>query len=126
MIQKICDLLDAQGYTQQDFEGLTRLAKNRISKWKDKKGEPTARQIHRIARQLGVSIDYLVDDSQDEPVAEFTPDEVFLVRTFRSLGLEIDAAVRRLHAVPTVKPLGTSYGDIEDAKLKKMRKKNGA
>lgn len=125
IIEKICDLIAERGYTQQDFEEVAKLATNRVSKWRNK-GEPTARQALRIARALGVTMEYLADDTQDEPVREFTEDEVYLIRTFRSLRLDVDAAVRRMAGLQTVVPRGRSAGDEEDAKIKKGRKTNGA
>jgi transcriptional regulator with XRE-family HTH domain len=55
-------------------------------------------QVALIARTLGVSLDYLADDSQDEPPQRGGPqdDEVYILRVVRSLGIDADEAVRRL------------------------------
>lgn len=43
------------------------LAANRISKWASGQGEPTGRQYLRMARVLGVPVEYLIDDEMAVP-----------------------------------------------------------
>jgi transcriptional regulator with XRE-family HTH domain len=126
MIHKICELLDARGIDQCELEAELRLAENRISKWKAGQGEPTARQLYKMARKLNVSVLYLLEDTADQAFPEITADELYLIRTFRSLRLDVDVAVRRMCGLPTVAPRQESVGDEQSAKLKKGRKVNGA
>lgn len=96
MLEKICNLIAERGLTQDGLERGVKLAKNRISKWKDGKGEPTARQLYRIARALGVSMEYLVDDEVEWPAERpaMTGDEEMVWHLVRKLGA--DLAIRRL------------------------------
>lgn len=96
MLEKICNLIAERGLTQDGLERGVKLARNRISKWKDGKGEPTARQLYRIARALGVSMEYLVDDDVQRPSERpaMTGDEEMVWHLVRKLG--VDLAIRRL------------------------------
>ena len=64
-----------QGLTQTGFEAMVGLPPNRISKWAGGQGEPTARQALRMARKLGVSVEFLADDNADEPPVPVKMDE---------------------------------------------------
>ena len=65
--EKIQDLLRLNGLSQVEFEPLAGLPKGRVSKWLSGQGEPTARQALRMAKALGVTLDYLVDDDLSTP-----------------------------------------------------------
>lgn len=69
MIEKLVKALADRDLTQRAFEAQCGLSENRISKWKDGTGEPTARQALAMARALGLPLEFLVDDSIDEPEA---------------------------------------------------------
>jgi transcriptional regulator with XRE-family HTH domain len=58
----------ARDVTQGELERLAGLPANRISKWAGGTGEPTARQAARIARALGVDLDWLCDDAAPDVV----------------------------------------------------------
>lgn len=66
MIEKLEILLREKGLTQASLEQRVMLSENRISKWKNGTGEPTGRQALRMARILGVPVEYLLDDEMDE------------------------------------------------------------
>lgn len=99
MIEKVVRMLAARGLAQNELERMAGLSANRISKWKNKQGEPTARNIYRIARALGVPVDWLCDDAapQEPPAAVLDDREQTLLRQIRLLG--VDEAERRLLAV---------------------------
>jgi len=102
-IEKIEKLLAAKGWKQNAFEKAAVLAENRISEWKDGEGEPTLRQALRIARLLQVPLEYLADDSLDEPLPStgVTPDEAAILDLFRALRLDKAEGLRRLASPPS-------------------------
>lgn len=87
MIEKITLALADRGLTQRGLEQRAGLSENRISKWKDGTGEPTARQALLMARLLGLPLEYLVDDDQEEvPAASpgMTADERAVLSYYRA------------------------------------------
>lgn len=114
MIEKIEKLLNARGLKQSKVERQLGLAGNRISRWKGGMGEPTARQGLALAQLLGVSLDWLADDSAPDDVQEttrppgasgLTEDERAVVSLYRALQIGEHEAMRRLagHSVETIK-----------------------
>lgn len=101
MIEKIDDLLRKKGMSQAALERSALLSANRISKWKDEKGEPTGRQALRIARLLDVPVEYLLDDDMEEPPAleRLSPAEERAVEMVRALGLGVQDVIRGLSSV---------------------------
>jgi transcriptional regulator with XRE-family HTH domain len=95
---KIEKLLRAKGWKQNAFEKAAVLAENRLSKWKDGQGEPTLRQASRMARLLGVPLEYLADDELEDPPAGpgLTDDERAILDLYRALGLDRAEGLRRL------------------------------
>ena len=67
MVEKLSALLRSKGLTQSAFEAKALLSENRISKWKNGTGEPSAKEALRMARILEVPLEYLVDDEEDDP-----------------------------------------------------------
>ncbi|MHC5541060.1 helix-turn-helix domain-containing protein [Singulisphaera rosea] len=67
IIDKILSQAEWLGLDQAEVESLAKLPKGRISKWKSDQGEPSARQAFRIAQVLGVTVDWLVDDTETFP-----------------------------------------------------------
>jgi transcriptional regulator with XRE-family HTH domain len=110
MIEKIDDLIRQKGLSQAALERSVCLSQNRISKWKDEKGEPTARQALRIARFFNVPVEYLIDDELDappQPSANLSPAEQQALRMVRAgdltedeviLALSSAIAARSIHA----------------------------
>jgi transcriptional regulator with XRE-family HTH domain len=107
MLDKIERLIEERGLTQTAVEGMAGLAGNRISRWKGGMGEPTARQALRMARILGVSIEYLVNDEVDDPgsASELSDEERFVLDAMRDYGLSSAEAVRGLAIVAERKAL---------------------
>lgn len=78
-----------------------------VRRWGNGKSEPYASQLLRLARELGVSMEYLVDDALDDPAGErpspgecLTADEQYVLEGYRELvaeiGLSPTRAVRRM------------------------------
>ena len=101
MIAKLEKLLKEKGWTQAAFEAHCLLAENRISRWRGGLGEPTARQAFRMARELGVPVEYLLDDDLTErprPAPELSSGERSVLNVYRALRLTEEEAVTRLVA----------------------------
>lgn len=96
MIEKIVETIEARGFKQAQVERSCGLSTNKISKWKNKEGEPTASQIFRIAAYLDVPVRFLVDDSVASPDPEISHDEMVIVELVRALALPREEAMRRL------------------------------
>ena len=117
MVEKILTLIDRKGMTQSALERAIGLSDGRITKWKNGVGEPTARNAREIARLMGVTVDYLVDDDQAEPVAapRLTDAEMTALDLVRELGLEKGDVIRRLAGMPTTN--GGGHRRVGDARI---------
>jgi transcriptional regulator with XRE-family HTH domain len=101
--------------SQAELGSAIGLQQSRIGRWEAGAGMPTMEQGYRLARSLGVSYDFLMDESLDEiPPPPFTPDEAMILEMARTIG--IGEAKRRLMAAPAVAsatPMaGSDYGRI--------------
>jgi transcriptional regulator with XRE-family HTH domain len=95
MVEKLDLALKEKGWTQTAFERAAMLSENRISKWKNGAGEPTAKQALRMARLLGLPYDFLIDDDQDKPgLLPLSDREKQIWDVVRTIG--VDEAWRRL------------------------------
>jgi transcriptional regulator with XRE-family HTH domain len=94
--EKIIRQLDRLRWNQKRLSVETGIQESRISRWLDKDGNPKPLQFLAIARALGVTVDYLIDDHQDEVRPLLDPDEKFILETASRLGLK--AAIQRLLA----------------------------
>jgi len=75
------------------------VSENQMSRWLQGTGFVRPKALLRIARVLGVSMEYLADDAMDEAVSqeELSEDEKLILRTVRALGVDADEAIRRIH-----------------------------
>jgi transcriptional regulator with XRE-family HTH domain len=98
MLEKIEEARKRIDLKQAELERAAFLAQGRISKWKDEKGEPSARQLLRIADILGVSMRWLVDDDMevDQIVEKLSSAEIAVLTAYRASGLDSVLAVRSL------------------------------
>lgn len=93
--QKIKQLRKKHGYTLQILADLTKSSKSYIWELESKPMErPSADKLSKIARRLGVTIDYLLDDSASITVSEAEDKEFF--RKYMQLDDESKANVRAL------------------------------
>lgn len=97
--EKIAWLCKDRGITQKRVGELARLPENRISKWLDGQGEPTARQALRVAQVLKVPVEWLIDDEADvpPPLPELTGPELRAVEIVRALKIDTNEVIRRLY-----------------------------
>lgn len=87
---KLSSLLKTRRMSQMRLSGLTGIAQPSISAMRLGERRPYMDQGLNLARALGVSLDYLADDSLDlEPSAEaVTKDEARVLKLFRILKSE--------------------------------------
>ena len=97
MVQKLTDILERRGIKQAAFERSVFLSENRISKWKKGQGEPSASEALRMARALGVSMEWLIDDTKETaPVSELSELERSIIDLVHALRLDKQEALLRL------------------------------
>lgn len=108
MIEKIADLIRARGFTQDEVERRCGLAKNRITKWKEGTGEPTARQALLLADLFGVPFRFLVDDGMAEPDHGFTEAQRQLMFVAEPIGYERAAKIILRSLAENVPPTAAS------------------
>ncbi|MBX6312921.1 MAG: helix-turn-helix transcriptional regulator [Isosphaeraceae bacterium] len=69
----------------------------KVNEWFLGKREPSLREAWLLARLFGVPLEYLADDTQDEPAPpELDPEERILLQAFRRLGISVDEGILRL------------------------------
>ncbi len=99
-LQKLCAL---KGLDQSDLAELVGVSKSSMSRILSGLQEPKLRLAHELARALGVPLDYLVDDDQEElPQSRWmslSEEEAGLLRIVRRLGVE--TAIDRLLEIPS-------------------------
>lgn len=111
MIQKLLGLLKSRGYTQGAFESRMRWPQGRISKWVGGQGEPTATQMWLISKELGVSIQYLYDDTMDEPGEPMPAIAATILKVAERIGWD-EALDRLLKPTVVVRDSGVSEKSI--------------
>lgn len=96
--EKFETALKARGIKQVELEEMLGLPKNRISKWKNKTENFPVGEALRIARALGIDLDYLADDARADviPVRPYNAEERALIGVFRGCGLSLEEAAERL------------------------------
>lgn len=66
VIERIEKIRALRGLTQEELERAAALPRNRIPKWVGGRGVPSGPQSLRLARTLGVPVEWLVDESAPE------------------------------------------------------------
>jgi transcriptional regulator with XRE-family HTH domain len=88
--QKLRNLRELRRLSQEDLGALIGVAQTRITKWENGTGAPDPGQLLKLSRALGVSLDYLADDSLDEETTRspgLSRDELELLARIRDLGI---------------------------------------
>lgn len=97
LVAKLATLIKRRGYTYDQIERMAGLTRNRVTKWvSQRQGEPSARQLHRMAGCLGVSLESFFREGV-EPAAPPT-DLDHVLWLVKQLGVQ--EAVRRLMREP--------------------------
>lgn len=101
-IQKLCAL---RGLDQSSLAEQVHVSKASMSRIMSGMQEPKLRLAHELARALGVTLDYLVDDAlRDDPAGQLvlvTEDELTILKIARRLGVGV--AIDRMLEVGAVK-----------------------
>lgn len=86
---KLRALLKERGWTQGNLADLLETSQSQVSDWMRDKTFPSIPSGLKLARVLGVTMDYLFDDSIEElPKPELTSEERTLLAVIRRLGAE--------------------------------------
>lgn len=87
--EKVNKLLAEKGLSQRALAGLLGdVNKDSVNRWCRGSQMPDVKTALRLARVLGVSLDYLVDDQMDEPpTLGLTSEELALVEAAREMGV---------------------------------------
>jgi transcriptional regulator with XRE-family HTH domain len=73
--------------------------KSTMSNWWNGVNKPDLETALKMARILNVPLDFLADDSLDDPPPPgLSEDERYLLKTVRSLRIELEYAIQGLHA----------------------------
>jgi transcriptional regulator with XRE-family HTH domain len=103
--KKLPLLIRSRGLKAAEVARLTGIPAPRFTDWKDPDSgrAPTLGQALRLARVLGVPLDYLADDDADDPPPVLSPAEQQAVTLTRALALSVEEVARRLagNTVPT-------------------------
>jgi transcriptional regulator with XRE-family HTH domain len=109
-LQKLCAL---RGLDQSALAQRVNLSKSSISRILSGTQEPKLRLAFNLAKALGVTLDYLVDDSPEAAASDqlvmVTEDEMTILKMVRRLGVEV--AIDRLLNVPSGTPGAAPRGE---------------
>lgn len=104
-------------YSQDALAKAVGVSQNLVSLWMRGKSDPDLATALKLAEVLGVDVNYLADDAQDEPApAEYTVEERAVIDLIRALRLEQQEVLRRL-AIPIESGRSAVARAREDMKL---------
>ncbi len=107
-IQRIRQLIALRGISHKELGERIGLKKTTMSRLLSGKQEPKLMEAYGLARELGVTLNDLVDETPvtDQPVVgqmvRITQDDLCLLKVARSLGVDV-ALARMVHA-PSLRP----------------------
>lgn len=98
---KLCKIMHSFDWSQTDLARRAGVTKNKVGRWLHEGVVPYDEALLRISRATGLPVVYLLDDSLEEPPPPpLAPDEAYILRVVRALGIDADEAVRRLGVGP--------------------------
>lgn len=107
--EKLRNLLKVNRLSQADLAESLGTNQQQVSRWVDSNTPPKVPYLLKLARALGVTVDYLIDDARDDPMPSrslLTADEERALWLIRELGLSSGEVLRRLAGEPGGKALG--------------------
>jgi transcriptional regulator with XRE-family HTH domain len=81
--QKLEMLLARSKIRPIDLAAMLEIDPSGVSRWIAGTQKITLERAMIVAKKLGVTLDYLMDDEQDEPVDRLPPDEVNVLNVYR-------------------------------------------
>lgn len=134
-IEKIKKLMTERGLNQSDLAEMTGASRQKISLVLNGGANLKSYQMLRLARGLGVDLEYLVDVDMDDPKpsSHLSDDERAVIQVYRALRPQLDEAkaIRALAAASQIdQPEGrraTKQGDpIPDAEIQAGKRRRQA
>lgn len=85
--EKLQSLLKSHGYAKQvEFARRLGVTDDMMSRWLNGKSRPSDLEYVRLARELGVTVDYLLDPARIDPVEVLGEDDRMILRMVGMLG----------------------------------------
>lgn len=110
-------------HSQSSLSRLTGIQQSAISDFILGKRGVFADDLAAIAKALGVTVDWLLDDAQKErPAPELSEAERWLIKSLRRLGVEPDQVVELVARRPATDPPKASQANRVDPPASKRRK----
>lgn len=94
--EKLTCAIQLHRLTQEELAQATGLSQSTVSQLSNAKQRPYLDQAFKLARILGLSLEFLADDELDREPVGLSEDERYLLRTFRNSTLTADQAVTAL------------------------------
>lgn len=94
--EKLTAAMEKGGFTQQSLGRLLGTGRNTVHRWTNNKSLPPPEYLLRLARALGVPVEFLIDDEIDSLPPAQSGDEAFVMSLVREMGFA--EAKRRLLA----------------------------
>jgi len=116
--EKLDKLMELRGFSQTALGEAVGETQTTISATTRDKRRPYLDQGFAIARALGVSLDWMADESREDlPPFPVNDDETYILRTFRALrdeqGATANQVVLRMTGAPTYAPVAVRDSSAE-------------
>lgn len=85
---KLREVLEQKELQQVDFAKKMNVSKSSINNYVDNRELPNILLVRDMAKELGVSVNYLLDYQPDPNIVTLSPKEIELVQAFRALPKE--------------------------------------
>ena len=110
--EKLAALRKKKGITQEQLAEILQVSRQSVSRWEMDAAFPETEKLVKLGKLLGCSIDFLLDESQEdlldrEPPGEVTPEECF--RFIRECGYFFLAT--SVDGRPRLRPMGMIYSN---------------
>jgi transcriptional regulator with XRE-family HTH domain len=100
--EKLTKWRELKGLSQAKLGAAVDADSSRVSRREQGEGRPFGDRVLRMARALGITADFLLDDALDEPTPGLSDDELRILWAAHTVGY--DVAIRRIMAKPEAAP----------------------